>query len=179
MKNIVFIGGIHGVGKSYLTEKISSQLGIRSYSASKLISMLKEKEFSTNKYIDSIDTNQDQLIHSIELNTNDTESFLLDGHFCLLNINREVEKVPKTTFLAMSPRAIVVLFDSIVSIKKRLDARDSIIYETDFLARFQDSELEYAKEISELLEVPILLFDVTNGDLTNLSHFTRNIFNPL
>lgn len=75
MKKIVFIGGIHGVGKSYLTEKISCHLGIRSYSASKLIAMSKEQDFTANKFIESIDTNQDQLIQSIQLNTAFNESF--------------------------------------------------------------------------------------------------------
>lgn len=46
----------------------------------------------------------------------------------------------------MSPRAIVVLFDSIASIKSRLAERDSIEYENDLLERFQDSEIEYAKK---------------------------------
>ncbi|WP_249901801.1 ATP-binding protein [Paenibacillus sp. PK3_47] len=171
MRNIVFLGGIHGVGKSFLTEEISTQLGIRSYSASKLISMLNEKGFTTNKYIDSIDTNQNQLIDSIKINTDDAESFLLDGHFCLLNTNGEVEKIPNTTFLAMCPRAIVVLFDSIDSIKKKLETRDAIKYEYDFLEKFQSAEIAYAKEISNLLEVPLLLFNSSTDDVSNLNVF--------
>ena len=58
---MIFISGIHGVGKSYFCDKVKAELGIDTFSASKLISERKNTGFSSNKLIPDIDENQQYL----------------------------------------------------------------------------------------------------------------------
>ena len=66
MKNdIIFIGGIHGVGKGTLCERIESELGIVHLSASEV---LKWKDFnvdSSDKRVADIDATQDRLLKNL------------------------------------------------------------------------------------------------------------------
>ena len=55
---MIFISGVHGVGKTYFCNKVSQELGIKTYSASMLITEKKKKDFSADKLIPDIDVNQ-------------------------------------------------------------------------------------------------------------------------
>ncbi|MGG4397400.1 ATP-binding protein [Paenibacillus thiaminolyticus] len=133
MKKIIFVGGIHGVGKTFMCKKMSIDLNINHYSASKLISKMTNEDFSTNKKVDRINENQELLIQSIIKNTVDDELFLLGGHFILLHKNGEISKVPYMTFKVMQPKAIIILIDSAERIAERLFQRDSKTYDQQFL----------------------------------------------
>lgn len=57
--------------------------------------------------------------------------YLLDGHFCLLNNEGIISKIPEETFINLSPRGIILLTDSIENISYRLNDRDNIKYDYD------------------------------------------------
>lgn len=46
---MIFISGIHGVGKTYFCNIVKNELGFEAYSSSQLISQEKGKDFSNNK----------------------------------------------------------------------------------------------------------------------------------
>lgn len=48
---MIFISGIHGVGKSYFCNQVKKLTGIATYTASELISSEKNELFSANKQI--------------------------------------------------------------------------------------------------------------------------------
>ncbi len=101
---MIFISGIHGVGKSYFCDKVKAELGIDTFSASKLISERKHAGFSSNKLIPDIDENQQYLLLAVsELNAVNTD-YLLDGHLCLLNAEGKVTRIPSETFTALKPK---------------------------------------------------------------------------
>jgi len=76
---MIFISGVHGVGKSYFCNKVKEELGINTFSASKLISEHKHAEFSRDKLIPDIDHNQQYLLMAIrDLNAVGSD-YLLDG----------------------------------------------------------------------------------------------------
>ena len=84
---LIFISGIHGAGKTFFTEKVKERCEITTYTASKLIADFKKCVFDSNKRVDNIFDNQQILLAALkEMSTTDKE-FLLDGHFCLLDIN--------------------------------------------------------------------------------------------
>jgi len=86
-RKIIFIGGIHGVGKSTLRKKITNVMDIQSYSASSLIKSVSDLNFPSDKKIKGINKNQDLLIDAVDKYIDPNRYCLLDGHFCLLNQN--------------------------------------------------------------------------------------------
>jgi adenylate kinase len=154
--NIIFVGGIHGVGKTTLCEHLCSKLNIEHHSASSLISKIKQVEFSSNKQTSDVKENQDDLIVAINKFLSPNKHYLLDGHFCLLDTHKNVIKIPKSTYTAMSPIAIILLHDDITNIYSRLAGRDKEHHSMDLLELFQEKEISYSKTISEDLGIPYL-----------------------
>lgn len=153
-RRIIFIGGIHGVGKSTFCQSLASAIKAKHFSASELIMMAKKEDFSQNKRVNNIDGNQDILIHAINEHLNDDVTYLIDGHFCLINEAGEIRKVPDQTYRSMSPIAVLVLHDEPHSIHKRLSHRDNKSYALDFIRKFQDQELSYSKQVADNLNIP-------------------------
>ncbi|MDO9536183.1 MAG: ATP-binding protein [Bacillota bacterium] len=149
---MIFIGGIHGVGKSYFCEQITEQTGLKAYSASKLITEIKHEQFKSDKLIADIGGNQNYLLDAVG-KISDKE-YLLDGHFCLLNSAGEVERVPLDTFKQLHINAIMVIYDDVSKVVERLNTRDGIKHREVTFEKFQNEELSYAEEIAEFLCVP-------------------------
>ena len=169
------MGGIHGVGKTTLCKKLTKLLSINHYSASQLIKKLNnEVDDNRNKGVKNISGNQDLLLTAINQYINDAETTILDSHFCLLNAEHKVSRIPKEAFSGISPVAIILLHDSIANIVKKISRRDSISYESSLLLSFQDEEIQYSIEIAKELEIPHLLFDVTD-DVSELKNFITNL----
>lgn len=175
MENMVFVGGIHGVGKTFFCNQISKKYNIRSYSASKLIEQKRNEQFARNKKIDNISGNQNLLLDAlIELKIG-KEFYLLDGHFCLINKDGKVSKIPEKTFFDLSPKGIIVVLDSPEKILTRLKARDNISYDINFLEKFQTEELRYSREIANRLNIPFLIHNNDDLSLDNTEDFFRKI----
>lgn len=169
---MIFISGVHGVGKSYFCNKVKEKLGIDTFSASKLISERKHSGFSRDKLIPDIDDNQQYLLMAVQdLNATGSD-YLLDGHFCLLNADGNVTRIPKDTFIALNPDAIVLLTEKPKIIAERRRQRDGIDHNTDSIQQFQEEETTYAGEVAETLGIPL---KVSSGadDLENTLDFVR------
>ncbi len=95
---------------------------------------------------------------------------ILDGHFCLLNSNHEITKIPKATFEGILPIAIIVLHDSISNISNKITNRDGVSYDINLLSSFQNEEMKYSADIADDLQIPFLLFDVS-GDMSEMVNF--------
>lgn len=169
MKNkIIFIGGIHGVGKGTLCKRLSNKLKIPHYSSSKL---LKWEEISVkeNKAVRDFNQTQNRLLTGIEKKIEKNKLTLLDGHFCLLNKKGMPEKIDEETFKLINPIAVCVVTNDAVTIHERLDFRDGNKYKIEILYEMQKLELSQAKKISKLLSIPY--FEVNQGNLVELEHF--------
>lgn len=157
LRKIIFVGGIHGVGKTYLCNEICKKMQIPHFSASQLIRQHNEEEMNTLKNVIDVKKNQDALITAITNYVNDISVSLLDGHFCILNGEGEIERIPKETFERMEISCFLVLVDEVEEIRVRLKYRDNIEYSKELLEKFQSEEITYAIELSETLKVPILI----------------------
>ncbi len=91
---MIFISGVHGVGKSYFCDMVKTETGIESYSASTLITQKEHSGFSKDKLIPDIDDNQQYLLQAVSELRDSGENFILDGHFCLLNASGEITRIP-------------------------------------------------------------------------------------
>ncbi|TGE36681.1 AAA family ATPase [Desulfosporosinus fructosivorans] len=161
---MLFVGGVHGVGKSYFCGQVEIETGLKVYSASKLISELRNEEFTVNKKVNEINDNQGYLLEAMRRLSTLEGEFLLDGHFCLLNGNGVVQRIPIATFKQLSPKAIIVLYDTVETIISRLNKRDNVNYEFPTIEALQKEELNYSQEVSIALGVPYLA--INNASLT-------------
>lgn len=77
---MIFLAGIHGVGKGVLSKEIEEKTGIKSYSASELMQEQGNMSFNVNKRANNISKNQDYLVEAIR-NKNLSGRYILNGHF--------------------------------------------------------------------------------------------------
>lgn len=150
---MIFVAGVHGVGKTYFCNTLSNKINLNVYSASNLISEIKDEENSKNKSVKTISNNQIYLISAIERIKE--PNYILDGHFCLIDTQSIVQKISQETFINLSIQYIVVLYDEVQNILRRLEKRDGINHEYAIFEKLQQTELEYAKEISIIINKPI------------------------
>lgn len=154
---MIFVGGIHGVGKSYFTEKVKKELNIDTYQASKLISDLKNECLSNIKLVSDIDRNQNYLLKAIDKLDSLKKEYLLDGHFCLLNEYGNVEKIENQTYRILNPDAVILITEEPEIIVRRRLNRDGVISDIKKIKEFQDHEINYAKEITGELGIPLYI----------------------
>ena len=159
---MIFISGVHGVGKSFFCNLLKERLGLISYSESKLISDRKKIGFAPDKLVGDIDENQLYLQEAVNNLRSSGERFLLDGHFCLLNQEGVITRIPLSTFKMLAPDAIVLLTEEPVIIAERRQERDGVKYSAAEIKVFQDEEIKYAMEVAEFLNVPIKVSSSSN-----------------
>ncbi|WP_439479285.1 ATP-binding protein [Chryseobacterium aquaticum] len=169
-KNIIFIGGVHGVGKGHICQIIKSYVNIIHLTASEV---LKWRDISAtdNKLVQNISETQDLLIVNLEKIVEKDKQYLLDGHYCLLNKNGDSEKVPFKTFENLNLSKIVIVFEDAKTIKQRLEIRDGKKYNLNQITHFQNMEMNYAREISQKLNLPLLKIQSSNYDQKTLIKF--------
>lgn len=148
MTKIIFVAGVHGVGKTTYCKKKSAIDKIPHYSASELI-----KRYVTlnGKNTEKIKRNQDILYFAIE--ELKEEVIYLDGHFVLFNKEGNPEKIPKYIFKKLNIISIVLLYGDSKEIFIRLSERDLVSYSFEKLEKLQKVEIEYAKELSKELKI--------------------------
>ncbi|WPV00578.1 ATP-binding protein [Mucilaginibacter sp. cycad4] len=165
-KNIIFVGGIHGVGKSTICHRLVNALNINYLSASEV---LKWKDINTdfkNKLVSDIPDTQDRLLRGLHNVVNHDHHYILDGHFCLFNKDGVATKVPLKTFSAINPIYLVVIVGDTAKVADGLKNRDEKTYSEKSLAYMQTMELHYAQEISTELSVPLFVYDTSQSDLS-------------
>lgn len=175
MKNILFIGGIHGVGKTTFCKKVLKKIDVNHYSAGLLIKQVdRELMNDGSKIVVDIDKNQDKLTTAINLYVDENKFCLLDGHFCLLNTAFKIKEVPEKTFKEISPKAIIVLYDTVNNIQNRISDRDGTLYNSKLLLSFQNKELTHSKNIAKILGIPCEIFDI-NKDFKGIMSFINDL----
>lgn len=172
MENLIFIGGIHGCGKGEICRIIVKETDYIHLTASEV---LKWKEISAldNKKVQNLDYTQDRLLRNLENDIDSSKSYLLDGHFCLLNKNEEPERISFNTFQSIHPRKLIVLYTPEYIIKSRLEKRDKKIYPIELLTKFQNEEITYAQEISKQLKIPLLKIETQKRELKEILNFVK------
>ena len=172
MKKIIFLSGVHGVGKGYIAKQIEKEVNMPIYEASKLI-RLNGVSSDKNKRVDNVGNNQELLINTIN-NLISDEIFILDGHTCLITANKNIESIDIDYFRKINIIGIISIYDEINIIKERIYKRDNINFSKSVLDDLQRTEIENTKQLSKELSVPLLVFK--NGDDTNrLINFIKSL----
>lgn len=173
--NIIFLAGVHGVGKSTMFASALKNLPVELLSSSEL---LKWTEISSveNKKVADISATQNRLIEGLRNAIDYDKRYVLDGHFCLLNGAGVVERIPFETFRAINPAGIVVLTDNPGQIVRRLKNRDKALYSSAMISSFQTEEVAYAKEVSDVLSVPLLEIKVCESSDILFRNFIQETY---
>lgn len=131
---IIFVGGIHAVGKGTVCEKLTQKFNFKHLSASQV---LKWNEISDlkNKKVQDFSTTQDRLLNNLNRIIEPNKKYLLDGHFTLLNSNGEPEKIDESTFVEIQPESIILLTCEPKIIFERLKQRDNSSYKLSILEK--------------------------------------------
>lgn len=151
---MIFLGGVHGTGKTSLCSKVHKRTGIPYFTASELIRDFKKNRLTQSKLTRNIDDNQHILIKSVEQIPK--KEFILDGHLCLLNENQQICKINRDIIKQLNPSIILVKTSMPNVIRERLIEQDGQSYDVDLITRFQDTELNYAQEMARFLDIPIV-----------------------
>ncbi|MFT7900678.1 ATP-binding protein [Tenacibaculum ascidiaceicola] len=173
-RKIIFIGGIHAVGKGTFCKELAHKLNFEHLSASQV---LKWDELSDvkNKKVENFTTTQDRLLTNLNKIIKTNKKYLLDGHFTLLNSNGEPEKIDESTFIGIQPESIIILTCEPKIIFERLKQRDNSIYKLNVLKRMQQMEVDHANYISKKLNIP--LFTVIDGNTSSIFEYLKNYEN--
>lgn len=169
---MIFISGIHGVGKSYFCEIVKERIGLVSYSASELITKRKKQGFPASKLIPDIDENQQYLLDAVEELRSTGDEFIVDGHFCLLNGEGNITRISEDTYTSLKPDAIILLTEGPVVIAQRRFDRDGVKVSVDEIEAFQNEEKQYATDIAHKLAIPLKI-SLGSSDVDNTIDFIR------
>ncbi|MBK8762004.1 MAG: AAA family ATPase [Sulfuritalea sp.] len=153
---IVFVGGIHGVGKTYLGAPAAKHLGIRHATASQLIR--EERGLQTwgaDKRVAGIDENQAALVSATTRLRTDGQRLLLDGHFVLREANGSFAKVDVQVFRDLQIGAVLLLATDLDVVLNRLHERGDHSWSESELRTFADHEEIHARRISAELCLPL------------------------
>lgn len=164
---MIFVSGVHGVGKTFFCNRVKEQCGINTYSASKLIAEKRNIGFSADKIVSDIDENQSLLLEAIDELRETGNEFILDGHFCLLESDGLISRIPMDTYTSLRPDKIILLTEQPSVIVARRFQRDGIVVEEADVDSFQREEMAYAEEVARNLGVQLIV-SLGSYDLENI-----------
>ena len=158
---VIFVAGIHVVGKSTACEKTSHTKSIPYFSVGALIKAEEEVAISKRgKAVADIKGNQGLLTQAVDKTLNNvTGNILLDGHLTLINPNKEISKLDISVFQSLHLKHLVVFRDDPTEILKRITKRDQDTYSLDFITLHQDKELEHVEFIAKNLQIPLTILN--------------------
>lgn len=151
---IIFVAGIHGVGKTYLGAPAAKNMGLRHASASQLIQEERGlQSWGSDKRVAGIDDNQTALISATNRLRASGQKLLLDGHFVLRGANGEVNEINSQVFRDLQIGAVLLLQARIEVVVSRLHARGDMSWTVSELQKLSEREEAHANRISAELGV--------------------------
>ncbi|WP_345828675.1 ATP-binding protein [Erwinia sp. HDF1-3R] len=151
---LIFIAGVHGVGKGYLCEKYTSKNNVIHKSASQLIREHGSITLPTDKLVTDADRNQLILASALNALAKEQKTILLDGHFCLALKGGGIKKLDLNVINSLNVDAVVLIENTSDIIKKRIFERDGK-YPSYDLENLKELEQENAFYICDELNIQI------------------------
>ncbi len=162
---IVFVGGVHGSGKSTLCRYLAGALPAAHVTDGALIREAASAAHvvtvgAQNKAVPDVDANQAVLLRGLSAfqarTADDSRVVLLDGHFTLMNPSGEIVDVPSEVFAAIAPIAVLLVETDTGVVQRRLAARAPDAPAANVIAALAARERYRASATAEALRVPIL-----------------------
>ncbi len=150
---MIFLGGVHGVGKTSMCAGVSERFGLRVISASAIIREERKLPSSDSRTaVLNVGGNQGLLIRGVHRIVADIpERYLLDGHFALRTLAGSIEEIDADVFRAIGVSGLICLIDDPEAIAQRLAARDGEVHDVIVISQLQAAELRSAEATSRTL----------------------------
>ncbi len=164
---IIFVGGIHGAGKSTFGRRVAESLGIGHVAASTLIreaALAAEEDapLAAGKAVANVDENQQRLIigltsylRSKEHDSLPLSGLILDGHFSVIDSSNRVSEISPKVFASLGIRAILLVEVDPKAAFERLLNRDGGAPPIELLTALASSEARHADFVAASLDVPV------------------------
>lgn len=158
MRNsVLFVAGVHGVGKSSLAVEVSKGLSIPAFSASKLIQQADPDRIYPDKLVDdSILENQRILICQVNLLKDRYPRLIIDGHLCLLDQHARVIPLSSEVFKQLGITRLLLVTAESALIKSRLEQRSEIKIDIEAIIALQTQEQDRAQAVANRLCIPLM-----------------------
>jgi adenylate kinase len=150
---MIFLGGVHGVGKTSMCAGVSERFGLRVISASAIIREERERPSSDSRTaVFNVAGNQGLLVRGVHrIVTDIPERYLLDGHFALRTLAGDIEEIDADVFRAIGVSGLICLVDDPGAIAQRLAARDRAVHDVIAISQLQAAELRSAEAAARTL----------------------------
>lgn len=156
--NTIFVGGVHGVGKSTCCAQVAEDLDCLHVTASDVIRNQKSAAIADNgKHVADVAGNQALLLRGFDRvrQAASGRPILLDGHFSLRDGNGHIQLVSVEVFVGLGVSHLVCFIDDPEAIRSRVRLRDRLDPDSQQLAALQAAELGNAHHISLSLPAPL------------------------
>lgn len=162
-KGCIFVGGVHGSGKTELCKKIQEKIDCVYLSTSQLLKWSKKE-----KNVENVQENQRILKELLKKEMQDDKLYLIDGHFALWNNEYKCEKVPLTFFEGLNIKCILLVVENEDVIEKRLFVRNEINVLSENIVSISMVEKEYSQFVAEKLGVYFYQINSSNESQVNI-----------
>lgn len=164
--SVIFLAGVHGVGKGFLGAPVAKSLGIDHFTASQLIREEKGRvTWGTDKRVAELDDNQTALIRGVRQRSEAGQDILLDGHFVLRGTSGELVRLAKKVFADLQLSGVVLLTEDAQLIVDRLVDRDGVAVNPESIAELAAEELAHAYDVCNVLQVPLAIIHTPNEQM--------------
>lgn len=178
---IIFVAGVHGVGKTTLCQKLTNNMrnqykdlpfSLKHESASQLIKK-KRSHFilENNKKVSTPDLNQEILVSEVKKLNNEYNTIILDGHFCLLDSFSNIISLDIKVFKNLNLHSVLLIEPQSV---EQLETRYKNTQRPPIknLEQLIVKENEQAHRITKLLNIP--LFTIFMDDYNKFYNIMAN-----
>ncbi|MBI3229508.1 MAG: AAA family ATPase [Burkholderiales bacterium] len=154
--SVIFLAGVHGVGKGFLGTPAAQTLGMSHFTASQLIREEKGRAtWGQDKKAVDLDDNQQALIRAVALRQSTHNAILLDGHFVLRNAQGILVPLEQKVFAQLQLCGVILLSENTGVIANRLRLRDSVDVKVVEIAELADAEIRHARIVCAELGLPL------------------------
>jgi len=153
--SVIFLAGVHGVGKGFLGAPVASSLGVAHLTASQLICEEKgQATWGLDKKTSDLDDNQLALIRAVAQRRLTHPSILLDGHFVLRDAQGVLTPLATSVFEELHLTGVILLTEDESIIASRLALRDKGTPDFQAISELAAAELKHAKAVCTELKLP-------------------------
>ncbi len=156
--SIIFLAGVHGVGKGFLGTPVAKALGISHFTASQLIREERgQATWRTDKKTSALEDNQQALIRAVSQRRLIHSNILLDGHFVLRNEQGILTPLETMVFRELHLTGVILLTEESNIIASRLAVRDGGVADVFATSDLAEAESAHARAVCHELELPLIV----------------------
>lgn len=162
MNSIVFVGGIHGAGKTTVSRLLAGLVSASHITAGGLIRETAGAGHTVttgvgDKAVPDVNANQALLLRGLDLYRARIGSgpILLDGHFSLLDPSGAVVGIPMAVYEAIGPVAVLLVEAAAETVHSRLVQRDGAAAPLETVTVLASRERECAGAVCTALKIPM------------------------